>query len=221
MSVRRRGFTLVEILVVMSIIALLIGLLLPALADARQDANRVACAAQLHSIGQSLQTYLQSTSNNIFPVCPQMPTATHSITVGLVTIINPPPIQSVIGNVPPPTTIPIPNWVPPPNDRENAAVWDCPSDINPFTSLASGKIYPSYFSAEGTSYQYNMDLSGERLQAWTFYPIFQVVGTWVLADFSHFHGASGQASSVNILFADWHVGDARDVMGSSGLPPGN
>ncbi|MFW6039435.1 MAG: prepilin-type N-terminal cleavage/methylation domain-containing protein, partial [bacterium] len=39
------GFTLVELLVVISIIALLIALLLPALAAARESARRTACAS--------------------------------------------------------------------------------------------------------------------------------------------------------------------------------
>jgi prepilin-type N-terminal cleavage/methylation domain-containing protein/prepilin-type processing-associated H-X9-DG protein len=65
-TVQRRGFSLVELLVVIGIIAILIALLVPVLHRARQQANVLTCANNLRQIGIILQIYLNENQGMTF-----------------------------------------------------------------------------------------------------------------------------------------------------------
>ena len=60
-----RGFTLLEMLIVIAIIAVLIALLLPAIQQAREQARRTQCTNNLVQLGIALHNY--QTSHNVLP----------------------------------------------------------------------------------------------------------------------------------------------------------
>src|SRR5688500_10138486 len=70
----RRGFSLVELLVVVGIIGILVGLLMPALTRARAQAKSVQCQSNLRQIGVSLLMYVNHSRGWLYPVGPPDPT---------------------------------------------------------------------------------------------------------------------------------------------------
>ena len=58
---RIRAFTLVELLVVLSILAVLIAMLMPAIGQAREVSKRIVCASNLRQIGVAFGSYLADT----------------------------------------------------------------------------------------------------------------------------------------------------------------
>lgn len=58
---RKKGFTLVELLVVIAVIALLMAILLPALSKAKEQARRAICGANLKQVGVAMAGYVADT----------------------------------------------------------------------------------------------------------------------------------------------------------------
>ena len=63
-----RAFTLVELLVVMSIIAMLLAVILPALGMARSQAKKAVCASNLDQLGLAFSMYLNDYNRRVFPL---------------------------------------------------------------------------------------------------------------------------------------------------------
>ena len=61
------GFTLIELMVVIAIIALLMGILLPSLNRARRQAKKITCISNMRQMGVALQAYLMDSENRLPP----------------------------------------------------------------------------------------------------------------------------------------------------------
>jgi prepilin-type N-terminal cleavage/methylation domain-containing protein/prepilin-type processing-associated H-X9-DG protein len=101
----QRGFTLVELLVVIGIIAVLIALLLPALNRARESAKGVNCMSNLRQIGIAVTLYTQASKGWL-----------------------PPYRTAVTGFSPPPAYPYYWQFLAAFYQNEEPRVWECPSD---------------------------------------------------------------------------------------------
>lgn len=78
MRTRTRGFSLIELMVVIAIIAILIALLLPMTVRIRQHGRQVACLSNLHQIGLLLMTYANANDGWVYPLGPAGPEGTEA-----------------------------------------------------------------------------------------------------------------------------------------------
>jgi prepilin-type N-terminal cleavage/methylation domain-containing protein len=64
---RHRGFSLIEVIVVIGIIAVLLGLLFPTLAGTRASAKAIACQSNMRQIGVAMAAYAAENAGWLFP----------------------------------------------------------------------------------------------------------------------------------------------------------
>ena len=62
----RRGFTIIELFVVIAIIVILVGLLLPALANAKARAQKIRCMGNIRQLGVGVYMY-QADASGCYP----------------------------------------------------------------------------------------------------------------------------------------------------------
>ena len=81
-----RGFTLIELMIVVAIIAILAGILIPNFVNARAQAQTAACESNLRSIATALELYYAD--NQVYPVAAGVPVQPSLLTANGVAYLN-------------------------------------------------------------------------------------------------------------------------------------
>jgi len=182
-GIREQGFTLVELLVVIGIIALLTGILVPCLGKARSVAKRTVCLSNLHSAAIAFRTYLDD-NNHVMPPAARYPS---------LALNGKRPISEFLKLY-----------------LGDLKALRCPADdghkragrthryfetegasYEYLQTLGGVRVGVGYLTDEVI---FNKDKVHER-------------EIHVLYDYANFHGRKGTTGSVNYLYADGHIGD--------------
>ncbi len=178
-----RGFSLVELLVVLAVIALLIGILLPTLAAARRATMRAGCGANLRNLGVIIEGYQQE-HGNVYPVARYMPPP-------MVSSDADPPLPEVLGQA----------------IVGSEKVFRCPSDGVLFAATTPGSSYVYNIGLSGKAPDdtwFVKELGFDLSQVPVLYDCDNFVAEFeggTQLEVAAFH------INRNQLFADGHVGD--------------
>lgn len=193
----RRAFTFAEILVVISIIALMAAIVEPALLSARRAALRAPCQSNLRQVGSAFTMYLSDWDGR-YPAAIDRFARTSSE----VWSDYPPPIDRI------PDLVAVLSVY----TDGHSSIWRCPADTGPFRWLLSDRqghaywqTFPSAYSFAGTSYFFLEHGFFAKQESETFPPSIMTlcydVGTWHCA----YPDPNAGTKMFNNLYGDGHV----------------
>jgi prepilin-type N-terminal cleavage/methylation domain-containing protein len=194
----QRGFSLIELLISLAIVAVLVGLLIPALSLARDGARTTVCGANLRQVGLGWQGYMND--HERFPAYSEMP----EWRFGGARFVGPAPNRTPLLDEHRPINHYITGGDGDGEARAFAEVFRCPSDTGfrftgggtPGASATGGA---SMFELRGSSYRANdYLLDGSRLSA------FREPGPLSLAEVQ-----VAPSSLLVAADAQWHVAWTR------------
>lgn len=185
---KRRGFTLIEILLVIAIIGVLAAILFPVFASVREKGRQISCVSNLHQLGLAVALYAQD-SDDILPLggdpidtqTDLWKTAHSGKYWALAQQL--PPLPKILGPY-----------------AAGSGVWRCPSDtgydVPDFDESVYLPAHPTSYEAYGSSYFYHTELAF-RLET---------IGGMAAYDRQPPYAEHG-ASDINLLWdmsGDWH-----------------
>lgn len=188
----KQGFTLVELLVTVAILAVLASLLFPTFYSARNKSKQAVCLSNLGQIGKGIAMYAIDYDDHIAyapsPFSKQLASdgrspfsedALNKLAQSL------PDVRQVLKAY-----------------GVSFNVWSCPMDRIDSNLAAEGGHAATWYEETGSSYNYDDKhaLVGRTLAS---YP--RPSENILASDMSPFHGSYGSSGIINILFADIHV----------------
>lgn len=192
----RTGFTIVELMVSLAIIAVLMSLLAPGLGRVRETARRTVCMTNLRTFGQALQMYRDDHEG-------ALPYAVHFVDVTFEVVDRIHPLDALVAYM---DGVEVPH-VDAMGQVVTAAPFLCPSDTDFGDQTGFSYMYmPSIFMA-GYLFETHDKLKAAKSATVHLFDV-APYRQWVLADYGGWHAQSGpdQNSKRNVLRFDGSIG---------------